>query len=113
MLVGRERECARLDAVLADARAGVGGALVLRGDPGIGKTALLDHAAARADGMVVLRARGSSPRSNWPTPGCSRCCVRCWARWAGWPRRRRRRCAGRWAWARRPPAIAIWWARRR
>ncbi len=58
MLVGRDDECARLDAVLADARAAVGGALVLRGDPGIGKTALLDHAAARADGMVVLRARG-------------------------------------------------------
>jgi DNA-binding CsgD family transcriptional regulator/tetratricopeptide (TPR) repeat protein len=58
MLVGRESECARLEAMIADARAGVGGGLVLRGDPGIGKTALLAWVAERADGMAVLRVRG-------------------------------------------------------
>jgi predicted ATPase len=58
MLVGRDRECARLDAMIADARAGAGGALVLRGDAGIGKTALLAWAAERAEGMGLLRARG-------------------------------------------------------
>jgi DNA-binding CsgD family transcriptional regulator len=58
MLVGRDRECARLDAIIAEARAGAGGALVLRGDPGIGKTALLAWASERAEGMAILRARG-------------------------------------------------------
>lgn len=43
-LLGRDRECAVIDALLADARAGAGGALVVRGEPGIGKSALLGYA---------------------------------------------------------------------
>ena len=35
-----------------------GGVLVLRGPAGIGKSALLDDAVERADGMLVLRTRG-------------------------------------------------------
>src|SRR5919197_4955159 len=58
MLVGREQECARIDAVLRAAREGRSGRLVLRGEPGIGKTALLEYAVARADGMTVVRALG-------------------------------------------------------
>ena len=58
MLVGRDRECARLDRVLRGARAGEAKVLVLLGEPGIGKTALLDHAAARREGMTVVRAVG-------------------------------------------------------
>ena len=53
MLVGRDRECARLDRLLRGARAGEAKVLVLLGEPGIGKTALLDHAAAQAQGTVV------------------------------------------------------------
>ena len=48
MLVGRGEECLRIDRLLDDARAGNGGALVVSGEPGIGKTSLLEHAAARA-----------------------------------------------------------------
>ena len=58
MLPGRAREIARVDGLLAAARAGSGGTLVVRGEPGIGKTRLLEHAAERADGMTVLDARG-------------------------------------------------------
>ena len=47
MLHGREEEQAALGALLGGAREGRGGALVLRGAPGLGKTALLDDAAAR------------------------------------------------------------------
>ncbi len=63
MLHGRVREQAALHAVLSRARAGAGGALVLRGEPGIGKSALLDDAAAaaRAEGMRVLRTAGVEP----------------------------------------------------
>jgi DNA-binding CsgD family transcriptional regulator len=58
MLVGRGPECARIDSLLADAREGRAGTLVLRGEPGIGKSALLGYADDRAGGMTVLHARG-------------------------------------------------------
>ena len=57
-LVGRDRECARIDELLEAARAGDSGALVVRGEPGIGKSALLDYAAAQAEGMELLRTAG-------------------------------------------------------
>lgn len=66
MLVGRGSERARLDALLDDARVGRSGALVLRGEPGIGKTALLEYAADRAEGFEVLRALGVQAESELP-----------------------------------------------
>jgi DNA-binding CsgD family transcriptional regulator/tetratricopeptide (TPR) repeat protein len=58
MLFGRERESARIDEVLDAARARRSGALVVRGEAGIGKSALLDAAVERAEDMRVLRALG-------------------------------------------------------
>jgi AAA ATPase domain len=58
MLVGRGPECARIDELLADARQGRAGTLVLRGEAGIGKGALLACSEERAGGMTVLHARG-------------------------------------------------------
>jgi DNA-binding CsgD family transcriptional regulator len=58
MLVGRGSECSRIDQLLADARHSQAGTLVLRGEAGIGKTALLAYAEERAAGMTVLHARG-------------------------------------------------------
>jgi AAA ATPase domain len=58
-LVGREREVAVLRATVARAVAGDGGSLVLRGEPGVGKSALLDAAAADAGSARVLRIAGS------------------------------------------------------
>jgi DNA-binding CsgD family transcriptional regulator/tetratricopeptide (TPR) repeat protein len=58
MLFGREREYARIAEVLDSAREGRSGALVIRGEAGIGKTALLNAAVERADGMRVFRALG-------------------------------------------------------
>jgi DNA-binding CsgD family transcriptional regulator/tetratricopeptide (TPR) repeat protein len=55
MLLGRTGEVARLDRLVEDVRAGTGRALVVRGEPGIGKTTLLDHLAGRADGCRVVR----------------------------------------------------------
>ena len=49
---------------MAGARVGHSGVLLVTGEPGIGKTALLEDAAARADGMCVLRARGSEAESD-------------------------------------------------
>jgi DNA-binding NarL/FixJ family response regulator len=58
MLFGRHVECARVDAVLDAARERRSGSLVLRGEAGIGKTALLDYAVERAEGFRVLRVLG-------------------------------------------------------
>jgi DNA-binding CsgD family transcriptional regulator len=58
MLLGRTEECARIEQLLSDARGGTSGAAVVVGEPGIGKTALLNYAVDRAEGMAVLSARG-------------------------------------------------------
>ena len=58
MLLGRAAECGRIETLVAQARDGVSGVLVLRGEPGIGKTALLEHAAGAAGVATVLRVRG-------------------------------------------------------
>ena len=57
-LVQREEELAAVAALLRRARSGEGGALLLQGPPGIGKTALLDAAAGTGSGVAVLRGRG-------------------------------------------------------
>jgi len=57
-LVGRERECASIDEALERALGGEAAALVVRGEPGIGKSALLEHAAESAGGLLLLRATG-------------------------------------------------------
>src|ERR1700748_244159 len=57
-LRGRRDECAALDRLLDEARAGRSGVLVWRGEAGVGKTALLEYAVARAPSLRVLRAVG-------------------------------------------------------
>jgi DNA-binding CsgD family transcriptional regulator len=69
MLLGRAAECERIERLLAGARAGTSGALVIAGEPGVGKTALLEHAAAGAAGMTVLRARGIQSEAEVPFSG--------------------------------------------
>ncbi|SDS73610.1 regulatory protein, luxR family [Streptomyces sp. TLI_053] len=69
-LFGREEELAAVDA-LVDALPGHGDALLIHGGPGTGKSALLDHAAARArnSGCTVLRAVGVQAESRLPFAG--------------------------------------------
>src|SRR6516164_6627679 len=66
MLHGRSAETARIDEVLAAAQAGRSGALVVRGEAGVGKTALLDYAAGTAAGMRVLRGTGIESEAELP-----------------------------------------------
>ncbi|GAA3972840.1 LuxR family transcriptional regulator [Actinomadura viridis] len=58
-LFGRHAETAALDELLDRAAGGAGAGLVLWGEPGIGKTALLEYAVAAASDATVLRCRGS------------------------------------------------------
>ncbi len=57
-LIGRERECAEIDRLLAHGAGGESGVLVIRGEAGIGKSTLLDYAAEHAGGFTILRAAG-------------------------------------------------------
>lgn len=65
-LLGRDAECRRIDEMLRQARAGESGALLIRGEPGIGKSALLAYTRERAGDMVVLTARGHEAESELP-----------------------------------------------
>ncbi|HYT26539.1 MAG TPA: AAA family ATPase, partial [Actinomycetota bacterium] len=58
MLYGRREEHARVAALLAGARVGRSGVLVVRGEAGVGKRALLEDAAEQAAGFQLLRGAG-------------------------------------------------------
>ncbi len=58
VLVGREPERALLGALVEEARHGSAGSLVVRGEPGVGKSALLDELATQAGDATVLRTQG-------------------------------------------------------
>ena len=57
-LLGRHTECEAIDGLLAAARDGLSGLLLLTGEPGIGKTRLLEYAAADAADLHVIRLAG-------------------------------------------------------
>ncbi|MGV9309676.1 helix-turn-helix transcriptional regulator [Nonomuraea sp. NPDC003727] len=65
MLYGRENEQMIIDRLLRDARDGRAGALVVRGEAGIGKSALLDHAATTSQARV-LRVSGVESEATLP-----------------------------------------------
>ena len=58
VLLGRSEECRALDRLLDAARAGRSSTLVICGEAGVGKTALLDYVAERASGCRLARVRG-------------------------------------------------------
>lgn len=69
MLYGRDAETAALEELLAGARAGCSGVLVLRGDAGIGKTALLEQTVAAAGDLTVVRGSGVEFEAELPYAG--------------------------------------------
>jgi DNA-binding CsgD family transcriptional regulator len=64
MLRDRREERAALDDLLRAVRSGASRALLIRGEAGIGKTALLDYLASEATGCRVLRISGSEPEMD-------------------------------------------------
>jgi DNA-binding CsgD family transcriptional regulator len=63
-LLGRDREKAALDHLLETAREGLSSVVVVRGDPGVGKTALLDYTVDRAPDFLVVRFTGVEPERD-------------------------------------------------
>jgi DNA-binding CsgD family transcriptional regulator len=70
----RRRECAALDRLLATVREGRSGVLVLRGEAGIGKTALLDYAGETASGCRVARVTGVESEMELSFSGLHQLC---------------------------------------
>src|SRR5690349_15254917 len=66
MLYGRSEQLAAIGRLLGGMRSGRAGALVLRGEAGIGKTALLEAAEQKADGARVLRVTGVESEAELP-----------------------------------------------
>src|SRR5579871_1315489 len=64
LLLGREAELARLEELLGEARRGGSGCLLIHGEAGVGKSALLQYAAEQATDMTVLSARGLQSESD-------------------------------------------------
>ena len=73
-LIDRRTERAALDDVLGMARGGRSGALVLRGEPGVDKTALLEWALEPAEGFRVLRAGGVESEAELPFAALHQLC---------------------------------------
>jgi DNA-binding CsgD family transcriptional regulator len=74
-LHGRRSECEMLDQLVADVRAGQRRVLVLRGEPGTGKTALLGYLAQRAAGCRVVRVAGAEPEMEIAFAGLHQLCA--------------------------------------
>jgi DNA-binding CsgD family transcriptional regulator len=72
LLVGRDDDLAQVEQLVDGLRAGSGGCLLLVGEPGSGKTALVRHAQARADGLTVLASQGLPSESDLPYAGLHR-----------------------------------------
>jgi DNA-binding CsgD family transcriptional regulator len=75
-LTGRGAECARLNQLLADAHEDRSSVLVVRGEAGIGKSAMLDYTAERAEDCRILRAVGVEWEMELPFAGLHQLCVR-------------------------------------
>ena len=75
VLRDRHGECEALDGLLEAVRAGESRALVVRGEPGIGKTALLEYVRERASGCRVARAAGIQSESELVFAGLHQLCA--------------------------------------
>jgi predicted ATPase len=73
-LLGRERECQVLDRLLDDVRDGHGGVLVMHGDAGVGKTALLEYAVEVGRGFRIARTFGVEAEMELPYAALQQLC---------------------------------------
>ena len=74
-LQGRSDEHAQLDRLLEDVRGGQSAVLVIRGEAGVGKTALLRHAAEQASGFRVVQIAGVESEMELPYAGLHQLCA--------------------------------------
>jgi DNA-binding CsgD family transcriptional regulator len=75
VLRGRHIECGALDRLLASVGAGQSSVLVVRGEAGVGKSALLDYVADKASGFRVTRATGNEYETELAYAGLHQLCA--------------------------------------
>src|SRR5215470_14573181 len=75
VLRGRGSECGALDRLIEAVRAGASRVLVVRGESGVGKTALLDYLAGHAPGCRVVRAAGVETEMEFAFAGLHQLCA--------------------------------------
>jgi DNA-binding CsgD family transcriptional regulator len=74
-LIGRRRECGTLDRIVEAVRGGESQVLVMRGEPGAGKTVLLEYLAGRAHGFRVARVMGVQSEMELAFAGLHQLCA--------------------------------------
>jgi DNA-binding CsgD family transcriptional regulator len=74
-LLGRRSECAALDELVARVHAGLSSALVLRGEAGIGKSALLEYLVEQSSGCGIARAAGTESEMELAYAGLQQLCA--------------------------------------
>jgi predicted ATPase len=108
-LIGRNRECGELDRLIEAVRAGESRVLVMHGEPGVGKTVLLDYLARQARGLRMVRVAGMQSEMELAFAGLHQLCapmlghagrIRC---------RSGTRCGPRWAWLTGRRRTGSWW----
>ena len=75
VLLGRASEREALDRLLENVRGGQSAVLVIRGEAGVGKTALLHHCARQASGFRVARVAGVESEMELPFAGLHQLCA--------------------------------------
>ena len=75
VLLGRASEREALDRLLENVRGGQSAVLVIRGEAGVGKTALLHHCARQASGFRVARIAGVESEMELPFAGLHQLCA--------------------------------------
>jgi DNA-binding CsgD family transcriptional regulator len=84
-LLGRQRECEELDGLLGDVLAGRSRTVLLRGEAGVGKTALLSYLSERVADSQVARAAGVESEMELPYSGLHQLCAPMLERLVGLP----------------------------
>jgi predicted ATPase len=74
-LLGRADECAALERLLAEALTGASGVVVLRGDAGVGKSALIEYLAARSAGWRTASVAGVESEMELAFSGLHQLCA--------------------------------------
>jgi DNA-binding CsgD family transcriptional regulator len=74
-LLGRRSECAALDQLVASVRAGTSRALVLRGEAGVGKSALLEYLVQHSSGCGITRSAGVESEMELAYAGLQQMCA--------------------------------------
>ena len=74
-MIGRRTECHTLDLLVREMQSGQSRVLVVHGEAGVGKTALLDYLSRQASGCRVLRVPGSQPELELAFAGLHHLCA--------------------------------------